>query len=960
MKCLKQLSILLSFILISFINSAKPVFPNISIPQRVNGEQAIQALGNTLPAIAQNYGMTTAEFAKMLRTDRTAWIDQKGRLLFIDDFPQPVSEEHQTPEYAAPFPLIDTFILHSKPGANRVIHLDFDGHMTSGTAWNGTVDPVISPPFTTDSDSTTFSNSELENIQNIWRQVAEDFAPFNVDVTTEDPGDDAIIRVNNEDTFYGTRVVFTQYDFDNCGCGGFAYVGIFNYTGSYYKPAFVFNSGVVGAGEAASHEAGHNLGLSHDGQTHGSGYYSGYGSGATGWAPIMGVGYSQPLVQWSKGEYFDASQTQDDIVLIQGHGVPLLNDDHGDSHPSASPLVIITDGITASLSGSGIIETREDFDSFSFSSGPGNFSFNAQPASFKANLDVLLELYRYDGLLIASSNPTDSLSASISGSVLTSGDYYLTISGVGKGDPETTGYSDYGSLGQYSITGSVPDASGLIPPQANILAPYTSAEAPLLINFDGRGSSDEDGNITSYVWDFGDESTASGELVSHSYQESGSFIASLTVTDNDNMSNTETVIIDVVNQAPTAKATISSYEGEAPHNINFTGSQSSDPDGSIISYLWDFGDGSSSSDADVSHEYLNAGEFNTTLTVTDNLGASHLQQSLPISITPPAFINQYAVGEIYNAGEVSGTFTALEDNDGNSQSITERESGGKKSNRFSYLEHSWLFNVQTGSAVTLYLNAWMASSSDSDEMHFDYSHGGESYTSLLTLNNSDDSQTITLPLNISSAGQVIVRVRDTDRSAGNRSLDKVFIDQLYIRTDNQQALTPPNVPSNLNVSATSSNTIELTWLDNSADELGFRLEQSMDDGINWQLLTNTSANIETYSSNNLQADTTYGYRISAFNNSGFDGYVEGFATTQVAGSIVLTGSGSKVKGKQQVSLSWTGITGVDIYKDGTFIVVDEQSPYDKNLGIRGGGSYVYKVCEQDSTTNCSNEITIIY
>ena len=72
-------------------------------------------------------------------------------------------------------------------------------------------------------------------------------------------------------------------------------MGVFDYVGSNYKPAFVFNKGLVGAAEAISHEAGHNLGLSHDGVKGGVSYYKGQGSGATGWAPIMGVGYYKQI-----------------------------------------------------------------------------------------------------------------------------------------------------------------------------------------------------------------------------------------------------------------------------------------------------------------------------------------------------------------------------------------------------------------------------------------------------------------------------------------------------------------------------------------------------------------------------------------------------------------------------------------------------------------------------------------
>ncbi len=433
----------------------KPKFPNVSLMERARGERAIQVLADKLPDVAEWYGRTAEQFAAMIRKDHTCSIDRDGHLFFVDAFyEQAVGDE--TPSVSgASFPYDQTFKLHSLPGSKKVIYIDFDGYVTTGTAWNTSFgDPINSPAYNLDGDPLSFSNTELDRIQDIWKLVAEDFAPFDVDVTTEDPGQAAINRSSANDDRYGTRVVMTVDDFANCGCGGFAYVGVFGYEGSNYKPAFVFNESLVGAAEAVSHEAGHNLGLLHDGIKNGAAYYQGHGSGDTGWAPIMGVGYYQQLVHWSKGEYSNANNLEDDIQVIQNNGILLLADDHGSDMASSTTLDSVLSGSTITLSGIGLIERRNDVDFFSFMNGGGDVLINVNPAQLSPNLDIFAGLYDSSGTLIASSNPVDSLNASIDANSLPAGEYFVMVDGVGKGDPLSSGYSDYASLGQYKISGT--------------------------------------------------------------------------------------------------------------------------------------------------------------------------------------------------------------------------------------------------------------------------------------------------------------------------------------------------------------------------------------------------------------------------------------------------------------------------------------------------------------------------
>jgi PKD repeat protein len=302
--------------------------------------------------------------------------------------------------------------------------------------------------------------------------------------------------------------------------------------------------------EAISHEAGHNLGLSHDGQTGGSAYYAGHGSGATSWAPIMGVGYSKSLVQWSKGEYTNANNTEDDLARIPMFGAPLRADDHGDTFAAATPLTATAGAGTVGLSGNGVIGTRTDVDMHSFSSGAGTIALTISPAARSANLDIQAELYDANGTLVASANPVDALNASISASNVAAGTYYLKVDGIGKGDL-ATGYSDYGSLGQYVVSGSAPAAADQAPIAIASATP-TSGTAPVTVNFNGSGSYDPDGGALTYSWNFGDGSAASTVAnPSHVYNAAGNYTATLTVTDPGGAAATTQILIAVASAKPT-------------------------------------------------------------------------------------------------------------------------------------------------------------------------------------------------------------------------------------------------------------------------------------------------------------------------------------------------------------------------------------------------------------------------
>ena len=169
-------------------------------------------------------------------------------------------------------------------------------------------------------------------------------------------------------------------------------------------------------------------------------------------------------------------------------------------------------------------------------------------------------------------------------------------------------------------------------------ASFTSSTNNLVATFDGSGSTDSDGTITSYAWTYGDGATDTGVTPpSHTYAKAGTYSVKLTVTDNGGLTNsvTKQVVVSAANVAPTASFT------STPTNlaVAFDGSASSDSDGTIASYAWTYGDGATGTGASPNHTYAAAGTYTVTLTVTDNVGAtgtvSHDVTVAPAANNPP-------------------------------------------------------------------------------------------------------------------------------------------------------------------------------------------------------------------------------------------------------------------------------------------------------------------------------------
>lgn len=549
----------------------------VELPENYQGQEAINFIGPDLAKVAANYGFTPDKLSDLLLNDDTARIDSNNRLFYVDNSidqhaqtsglepsaagvttADPISTGTAVP-IASPSALANAFKLHSKPGASKTIYLNFVGYTASQTAWSTST--ITAPPYDLNGVSAVFDDNERSNIISIWNRVTEDFIPFDVDVTTEPPSSDAIIRTSTADNTYGTQVVITKSGTISCSCGGVAYVGVASFVNNtYYQPAWVFQQALgnneKNIAEAASHEAGHTLGLVHDGQKVGTGvnsYYMGHGAdyngqsadATTGWAPIMGAGYNKNVTQWDRGVYPGANNQQDDIATLAANGILPRTDDVGNTIATASSITNVSTTTTADIQTFGIISTSTDVDMYIVNTTGGAIKLSASPTDKGPNLDVQLTLYKADGSVVLTDAPANSLSATINTSV-PAGTYYLAVGGSGRSQASASdfGYSNYASLGQYKITGTYQSPNNSLVPVAVLNASSVSGPAAFTVNFSAANSVAK-GTITNYQWTFGDGSSSTSAAPVHTYSTVGTYMALLTVTNQYGLSSTRTMQITV-------------------------------------------------------------------------------------------------------------------------------------------------------------------------------------------------------------------------------------------------------------------------------------------------------------------------------------------------------------------------------------------------------------------------------
>ena len=421
-------------------------------------------------------------------------------------------------------PLTSVPVLNSDPGAPATLYLDFHGEPSQ--AWGGQTVPAT-PAYTTDTDATTFSSQELANIQEIWSRVSEAYSPFNVNVTTVDPG-----RWNLSGTGSSNHQVRLVIGGDGSWAGqpmgGIAYVGSYYQSWvpntGYVFPVNLANGNTQYTAQDAAHEAGHMFGLQHQSTYNGTTKTAEYNTGNGTTAPFMGNPLSPGMrATWWYGQSSSGSTVmQDDLAVLSGpqdaFGYRSLTG--GQSTASATSISPASDG---SFSNAGIIESTAQGDYFKFTTyASGADSFTANVAQYGPMLHARLELHDASDNVITVAASASSLSQTIT-ATLSPGTYYLVVKS----------YGQYGDVGQYTLGGAI--AGWQAPPSATISG---AANAQIGTTYTLTLSSADAGHtVTGWTIDWGDGTTpdtltGNPLTIDHVYATLGNYTVTATMTDD--------------------------------------------------------------------------------------------------------------------------------------------------------------------------------------------------------------------------------------------------------------------------------------------------------------------------------------------------------------------------------------------------------------------------------------------
>ena len=442
------------------------------------------------------------------------------------------------------------------------------------------------------------------------------------------------------------------------------------------------------------------------------------------------------------------------------------------------------------------------------------------------------------------------------------------------------------TVGVHTITLTVADNGGatgsddvIVTVNANQAPTANAGIDQAVADSDGTGSetvtlngsgSDTDGTIASYEWKEGANVLGNTAAITPNLTV-GVHTITLTVTDNGGATGSDDVTVTVnANQAPTANAgtdqTVTDSDYSGIESVTLSGS-GADTDGAIAAYQWKEGATPLGTGPSISVD-LAVGEHTITLTVTDNGGATGSDNVIVTVEEGPAAIDDTPNSDIIISGTItSGSYASTVVSDNSYEAIREIRQGNTSTGK-SLLEHKWTINVTGGSDVSFHVEAYRTANTEGDNFVFAYSTDNVTYTNLLTVTKTADDnilQSATLPSSLS--GTVYIRVQDTDRTKGRTSLDTIYIDQIFIRSQGFGPDTSPPSPNPMTwavapyaASSTSVSMTATTASDPSGVEYYFACVAGGGHDSGWQAAP-------TYTDTGLTPGIEYTYQAKARDKS---------------------------------------------------------------------------------------------
>jgi fibronectin type 3 domain-containing protein len=771
-------------------------------------------------------------------------------------------------------------LLDSNPGAKDKIYLDFLG-TTSTTSW-GSYSVPTTPAYDIDGNPAAFSAQETANMQEIWARVAEMYSPFNIDVTTIDPGVntpgvDVKVVIGGTGSWLGASY------------GGYSYIGSFTTSRntSWVFPANLGNGVPYATADCIAHEAGHEFGLQHQSVWTGTTLTAEYNHGNSYEAPIMGTAYYSTRGVWFNGTNDQGYNVyQDDMSILSNstNGFGYRAQDHGQTMATANALTV--DG-SGNISAAGVISKLTDTDMFSFTTGAGTITLNGNVAQFGAMLDMKLVLLDSNGNVIASASSATQLSESITATVA-AGKYYL----------EVVSYGNYGDVGQYTVSGTI------IPPTAPLAAPTTLAatadaasghvslswtnNAAGATSFDVQRSSDG-GN----TWlDLGQVSTTS--FVDATGARGGSYqyrVNAISSTSTSTWSSAASTVIPPA--APSALSALGLSSSQisltwtaGPGDVGFVVQRSSD--GSNWATLANTPT-TAFTDSGLTASTLYYYRVYATANATSSLNSNTANATTAAPPAVPSGLNASAVSDTqitltWTAGLGDSGFVVQRSSDcvnwsavANTATTTFTDSGLLGSTTYYYQVYatgnglnSLASNVASATTAAPPIDppaapAGLVASADSDtQITLTWTAGQgdlgfvvqRSTDSVNWLSVANTASTTFADSGLSASTTYYYRLYATANAASSAYTDTASA------TTAALPVVPPGAPSGLAASAISNSQIALAWQAGLGDS-SFVVQRSAD-GVTWTSIANATGT--TFTDSGLSSSTTYYYQVYATGN----------------------------------------------------------------------------------------------